>query len=392
MRREGDLPRNALDSRSSPLQPTVMLRTFLAAVLGGLIVLLGQHYLQPAPPAAVPTHFARKTTYHNRAPRLPAGPDLTAAAERAMPVVVHIRSAAAANELPRDPFSFFFGTAPFELPPREGSGSGVIVRPDGYILTNYHVIEDARTLTVTLSDNRQYPATVVGSHPEADLAVVKIDETGLPTLPLADSERARVGEWVLAVGNPFDLTSTVTAGIISAKGRDIDIIRGRRSIESFLQTDAAVNPGNSGGALVDARGQLLGINTAISSRGGAFEGYSFAIPIGIAARVAEDLIAFGSYRRGYLGLDVADLDSDYAAELGIDYRPGVVVEAVLPGGAAGYAGVLPKDIILGVDGKPTPSGPVIQEVLGGVKVGEQVVLTLLRDGRTVELPVVLKAD
>ena len=365
---------------------------FVAVLIGACTVLFGQYLFSGnAPATSSPMHSARLTAHHNRAPRLPVAPDLTAAAERAMPVVVHIRSGAApAAGRYDDPFGFFFGRSPFNPGPREGSGSGVILRPDGYILTNNHVIEDARTLTVTLSDNRQFSAEVVGTHPEADLAVVKIDAEGLPTLPFADSERARVGEWVLAVGNPFDLTSTVTAGIISAKARDIDIIAGQGSIEAFIQTDAAVNPGNSGGALVDAQGQLLGINTAISSNNGSFEGYSFAIPAGIARRIAADLIEFGSYRRGLLGLDVADLDSEYAAELGIAYRPGVVVEELVAGGAAGYAGVLPKDVITAVNGKPVRSGPGIQEILVGQRPGTAVRLEIYRDGERRELSVVLK--
>ena len=357
--------------------------------MGGLVVLVGQAHWGTAERIPAPVG-ARLAAYHNRAPRPAAAPELTAAAERAMPVVVHIRSSSEAYA--NDPFSFFFGSRPYAPRLREGTGSGVIWRADGYVLTNHHVIEGASELTVTLSDNQQYAATVVGSHPQADLAMLKIEADGLPTLPLADSEAARVGEWVLAVGNPFDLTSTVTAGIISAKARDIDIIRERSSIEAFIQTDAAVNPGNSGGALVDARGQLLGINTAISSRGGSFEGYSFAIPVGIARQIADDLIEYGSYQRGLLGLDVADLDSEYAAELGIEYRPGVVVEALVPGGAAGYAGVLPKDIITAVNGKAVNSGPAIQELLGGLRVGTEVALEIYRADERLRLPVVLKAS
>lgn len=273
---------------------------------------------------------------------------------------------------------------------QESGGSGVIISSDGYIATNYHVVEEGRAFKVSLDNKRDYRAEVIGVDPTTDLALIKIDAEGLPALRFGDSDRARVGEWVLAVGNPFDLNSTVTAGIVSAKGRAIGILDDRYRIESFIQTDAVVNPGNSGGALVDAQGQLLGINTAISSNNGSFEGYSFAIPAGIARRIAADLIEFGSYRRGLLGLDVADLDSEYAAELGIAYRPGVVVEELVAGGAAGYAGVLPKDVITAVNGKPVRSGPGIQEILVGQRPGTAVRLEIYRDGERRELSVVLK--
>jgi S1-C subfamily serine protease len=244
---------------------------------------------------------------------------------------------------------------------------------------------------VTTSDNRTYPATVVGAYPEGDLAVLKIEATGLPTLPLADSDEAKIGEWVLAVGNPLDLTSTVTAGIISAKGRDLNIIRGKAPIESFIQTDAAVNPGNSGGALVDAQGRLLGINTAIATQTGFFEGYSFAIPVKLVARIVDDIIQNGSYERGFLGINIADLDNESANDLGLSISQGVLVESLVDGGAAQYAGLLPNDVIVKANGKAVKTTPDLMEIIGRSKAGETVSLVVNRSGKLKDIDVRLKA-
>ena len=222
--------------------------------------------------------------------------------------------------------------------------------------------------------------------------MLKIEAAGLPTLEMGDSDQAEVGEWVLAVGNPLNLTSTVTAGIISAKGRDINIIEGRDAIESFIQTDAAVNPGNSGGALVDAQGRLLGINTAISSQTGFFQGYSFAIPVNIVTKIADDIIEHGSYQRAFLGVSISSLDATYANELGVDFTQGVVIESVEDGGSAQYAGLLPKDIIIGVDGRKIKSIPELQEVIGRSRVGDTLTLTVVRDRETRDLPVALRSQ
>lgn len=330
--------------------------------------------------------------------------DFTEAARRGMPSVVHIKSTASINpkkgQTPSDPFSFFFGEGfgdlfgggtPFgDSGPRQGSGSGVIYSSDGYIVTNNHVIEFAEEIEVTLFDDRKFKAKIVGRYPDADLAVLQIEASGLPTMELADSDKAQVGQWILAIGNPFDLTSTVTAGIISAKGRDIDIIKSNAAIESFIQTDAAVNPGNSGGALVDASGKLLGINTAISTRTGVFEGYSFAIPTNIMKDIVEDIITHGDYQKGFLGVEISDLDSDYAQELRLSITKGVVVENLTDGGAAQFAGVLPKDVITKVNGKIVSSAPETIEMLSQAKANDVVTLTITRNDRTFELPVKLK--
>jgi len=317
--------------------------------------------------------------------------DFVEAAEIAMPSVVHIhaeKTRSSSSRQNQSPFEDFFGS-PFDGA-RKGSGSGVIISRDGYIATNNHVVEFADKVSVTLFDNRTFEAEIIGLDKQTDLAVLKIDANRLPVLQKADSDRAKIGEWVLAVGNPFELNSTVTAGIISAKGRDINIIEGNTAIESFIQTDAAVNPGNSGGALVDAKGRLLGINTAIATQTGSFSGYSFAIPVNMMTKIVDDIIEHGSYQRGFLGINIEDLDNEYADELGLDITQGVVVKNVIDRGAAQYAGLLPKDVITSVDDQKIKSAPELQELIGRKRVGEVVNLTINRSGKIKQIPVKLK--
>lgn len=382
----------------------------IAGMIGGIITLVGHSYFYPPAVFSSSENFAHAVRNINVAPLVNAVPvDFTTAARKGMPAVVHISATAspkvaAKENKTTDPFQFFFGEGFEELfkgspfggegfgGPRKGTGSGVIYSEDGYIITNNHVVEFADEIEVTLYDNRKFKAELVGTYKEADLAVLRIAENNLPTLRIADSDAAQVGEWVLAIGNPFDLTSTVTAGIISAKGRDIDIIKSSAAIESFIQTDAAVNPGNSGGALVDANGDLLGINTAISTRTGVFEGYSFAIPSSIVVGIVDDIITHGTYQRGFLGIEISDLTSDYSQELGLNISKGVVVESLVDRGAAQYAGVLPKDVITAVDGKNVSNAPELIEILSTAKADETVALTITRNGRNFELPVRLKAN
>ena len=325
--------------------------------------------------------------------------DFSEAAEKSMPAVVHISAKAGAtasnNTRPQEgenPFFNFFDNPLFnmEMPPQQGTGSGVIYTQDGYIITNNHVVEFADEVEVTTFDKKTFDATVIGTYPEGDLAVLKIDSDNLPTLRLANSDEAKIGEWVLAVGNPLELESTVTAGIISAKGRDINIIRKNTAIESFIQTDAAVNPGNSGGALVDAYGRLLGINTAIATRTGYYQGYSFAIPINLAVKIVDDIIENGTYERGFLGINIADLDEEVVETLGLQNAQGVLVAGVVDGGAAQFAGVLPDDVIIEVDNKKVRATPELLEKIGGLKVGDQVTLTVNRKGELMNIPVRLK--
>jgi S1-C subfamily serine protease len=266
----------------------------------------------------------------------------------------------------------------------------VIYSEDGYILTNNHVVEFADEFEVTLHDNREFRARLVGRDPNTDMAVIKIDANNLPAIDLGNSDEVRVGEWALAVGNPFDLTSTVTAGIISAKGRDIDIIKGGKAIESFIQTDAAVNPGNSGGALVDVNGKLIGINSAIATPTGVFAGYSFAIPVNLVKRIADDLVKYGEYRRAYLGVNVATMDTHVAKELGIPFMQGVVVASLDPEGSAAISGVQENDVVTKANGKNVTTTSELMELIGRSKVGETLVLNVVRNGNTQEIPVRLK--
>lgn len=325
--------------------------------------------------------------------------DFTAAAKKSMPSVVHIKSSFAVNPRSQnsqgswDPFRDFFGDdifgqrqAPQQAPGQQkrfqqSTGSGVILSGDGLIVTNNHVVEGADKVEVTTYDARTYTATVLGTDPTTDIALLQIEETGLPVMPLTNSDNAEVGEWVLAVGNPFNLASTVTAGIISAKGRNLDILKDRTAIESFIQTDAAVNPGNSGGALVNMNGDLLGINTAIATPTGTYAGYSFAVPVNIMKKVTDDLLTHGVVQRGFLGVNIRDLDSQLAAELGLDFVRGVYVDGLLPDGAAAEAGIQKGDVIVGVDGKKVQSSPELQELIGTKRPGDTAVVALMRNGR-----------
>ena len=252
------------------------------------------------------------------------------------------------------------------------------------------MVDFADEFLVTLHDNREFKARLVGRDADTDMAVIKIDAKDLPAIRLGNSDDVRVGEWVLAVGNPFDLTSTVTAGIVSAKSRDINIIQGTSGIESFIQTDAAVNPGNSGGALVNVNGELVGINSAIATPTGTFAGYAFAIPVNLARRIADDLIKYGEYRRAYLGVDIASMDTNVAERLDVPYTQGVAVVNLDPNGSAASAGIEPKDIITKINGRTVTSVAELREMVGRSKVGETLNVSLVRNGNPIDLPVRMK--
>lgn len=371
-------------------------KTVSAGLIGGAIALAGAYLINPnasqtvSPDPTVPVRQVNLSPSSNTGTGVPAF-DFKAAAQRATPSVVSI-TASASSGSSDSPLRFFFDDdSPFGGP-GGGTGSGVIYTSDGYIITNNHVVEKAETVTVTLSDNREFKAEVIGTDAKVDLAVLKIEATGLPTLDVADSDQAEIGEWVLAVGNPLELTSTVTAGIISAKGRSLELIRGRDAIESFLQTDAAVNPGNSGGALVDSEGRLLGINTAIATRTGLFQGYSFAIPVNLVTRIVDDIIEFGSFQRAFLGVSIYPLDADVAEELGVAINQGVVIDELVDGGSAQYAGLLPRDIIVKVNDRPIRDVPELTEMVGRSKVGDVLQITVFRKGEEVELPVRMRSE
>ncbi|MBK6933249.1 MAG: trypsin-like peptidase domain-containing protein [Saprospirales bacterium] len=375
--------------------------TLLAGAMGGLVTFGAIQLLEK--PRTQADNLALTTAAKQVKYDFGQGPatfDFTRAAERAMPAVVHIkasesRETAIQRQRQTNPFRFFFGDDFFNMDdmarPRAGTGSGVLYSADGYILTNNHVVEFADEFEVTLHDNREFRARLIGADPSTDMAVLKIDAENLPVIELGNSDDIKVGEWALAVGNPFDLTSTVTAGIISAKSRDINIIRKGAPIESFIQTDAAVNPGNSGGALVDISGRLIGINSAIATPTGVFAGYSFAIPVNLVKRIADDLIKYGRYKRAYLGVDIATLDSNLAAELNIPYAQGVWIKELDPQGSAARAGVQPNDIITRINGKNVTTVPELQELIGRSKAGETVAITLVRNGREKEIAVKLKS-
>jgi len=377
----------------------------IAGMIGGFITLFGSQMLQKNNQTSTkPFQLAKEVNHINKAPIVNNVPfDFKEAANIAMPAVVHIHAKqsqkAAKNNQSNDPWSQFFGgdlffDSPFgNQMPQEGTGSGVIYAKEGYIVTNNHVVEFADEIEVTTFDNKKYVAVKVGTYPQSDIAVLKIEANDLPVLQFANSDKAEIGEWVLAVGNPLELKSTVTAGIISAKGRDIDIIQDNNgaAIESFIQTDAAVNPGNSGGALIDVQGRLLGINTAIATRTGFFQGYSFAIPMNIVMNIVDDIIENGSYERGFLGINIAELTNEDVTELGLDISQGVLVDNVVNGGAAQYAGVLPNDVIVGADDKKVRSMPELLEIVGSAKVGQIVDLEINRYGKIIAVPVRLKA-
>lgn len=322
-----------------------------------------------------------------------APPDFTFAADESMPAVVHIKSIYQNSYTNIDPFFDFFGLRPQRRGSREmvSTGSGVIISPDGYIVTNNHVIASGDRLELTLADNRSFDAIVIGTDPSTDLAVLKIEANGLPYLRLSDSDKVRVGEWVLAVGNPFNLASTATAGIVSAIGRDLEIIKDRAAIESFIQTDAAVNPGNSGGALVNLDGELVGVNTAIASPTGAYAGYAFAVPANIVKKIVSDLRKYGEVQRGFTGIyDIVNVDGKSATKLGLEgITEGVYVAELAEKGAAQRAGLRKGDVIVEADGIKIRDDARFKEVMARKRPGDMLSLGFLRGGKLQKINVSL---
>jgi serine protease Do len=327
--------------------------------------------------------------------------DFTVAAEMVMPAVVHIRStysgpARPQNEIPEAFRDFFGPMAPDQGPQQaQAAGSGVIINANGYIVTNNHVVKDADEVEVALYDDRTYKATIVGTDPDTDIAVIKIEEKGLPFLSFVDSNKSKVGEWVLAVGNPFNLNSTVTAGIISAKGRSINILnrnteQGSTAIESFIQTDAAINPGNSGGALVDLQGGLLGINTAIASPTGSYSGYGFAVPSNIVSKIVGDLIEFGVVQRGWLGVSITTVNRELVDERDLNVNSGAYIRSFADQSSAKEAGLKEGDVVVKIDDRLIKSNTALIEYIGTRRPGDKVNITVNRHGKEITFPVVLK--
>jgi Do/DeqQ family serine protease len=320
--------------------------------------------------------------------------DFTVAAQMAMPAVVHIKTQS--GEAPAW-HRFFWGPqndSEGDEPPYpffgQGTGSGVIISPDGYIVTSNHVIEKASRIEVVLYDNRSFTASLVGADPSTDLALLKINAEGLPYLEYGDSDALRVGDWVLAVGNPFNLTSTVTAGIVSAKGRSLQLLNDRFRVESFIQTDAAVNPGNSGGALVNIEGKLVGINTAIASITGTFAGYSFAVPVSIVKKVVEDLRTYGKVQRALLGVSITNVTAELQKEQELAVSQGAYIRDVYAGSAAEEAGIQSGDVIVEVDGRPVRSASELQELIARHRPGDKVKIKFYRKQQVKEVTVRLK--
>ena len=322
--------------------------------------------------------------------------DFTVAAELSVNAVVHVKTKSPAPQMsfPNNPFfEYFYGQPQFkqnERPMQEGSGSGVILTNDGYIVTNNHVIDKSSEIEVTLNDKRTFKAKLIGADPSSDIALIKIEADNLPIIILGNSDSLKVGEWVLAVGNPFNLTSTVTAGIVSAKARNINILGAAMKIESFIQTDAAVNPGNSGGALVNTRGELVGINTAIASQTGSYAGYSFAVPVSIVSKVVSDIRQFGVVQRAVLGVEISDINDQLAKEKKLKTMSGAYVGKVGEESAAKKAGVKEGDIINNVNGVAVKSVAELQEQIGRYRPGDKITINVVRNNEESKLKVELK--
>ena len=323
--------------------------------------------------------------------------DFISASERSVHSVVHVKTKVVQTYVQRDPFlEFFYGPGSGRERKQfgEGSGSGVIVSKDGYIVTNNHVIQNASEIQVTLNNNITYDAVIVGADPSTDIAVLKVEANDLTPMPIANSDDVKTGQWVLAVGNPFNLTSTVTAGIVSAKARNINIIGNQNNsimpIESFIQTDAAVNPGNSGGALVNTNGELIGINTAIASQTGNYAGYSFAVPSRLAMKIMNDLVDYGMVQRAFLGVQIQEITQDIVNEKGLPNTTGVYIAGINEDSGAEKAKVQEGDVILKVGTREVNSPSELQEAIGRRRPGDKVTLTLRRGEEVLTRDVVLK--
>lgn len=379
---------------------SLILSVMFASLFGGVVAILGYALLVPEQriqynqtdtksPVALTNYVFDSTDFV-----VPEGLNFVFAAKNATPSVVHIKTLyreGAANNQFNDFFKDYFGERYQRRGgPARGAGSGVIISPNGYIVTNNHVIENADEIEIVLNDNRSFKADVIGIDEHTDLAVIKIEGDNLPVVHYGNSDAINVGEWVLAIGNPFEFRSTVTAGIISAKGRNINILSGNYKIESFIQTDAAVNPGNSGGALVNLNGELVGINTAIASPSGAFAGYSFAVPVSLVQKVVGDLIEYGTVQRALLGISIVDVDAESAKAFNLDLLKGIYIRSVNPNGAAYEAGIEQGDVITAINGKAVNNVAQLQEQIAVNRPGDDVLVRYVRNGREKEVNATLR--
>ncbi|NVN94870.1 MAG: Do family serine endopeptidase [Bacteroidetes bacterium] len=367
---------------------------FFASIGGGLIAVSTYRFIEKTNSEQQviaqnnnPSHFA---SYGGAT--MP-GCDFTQAAEMTVHAVVNIRTEFQRRTTLYNDFFGFFSNPYENTQILSATGSGVIISSDGYIVTNNHVVQEAEKIEVTLNDKHIYSAKIIGSDPSTDLALLKIEATDLPTVLYGNSDEVRIGEWVLAVGNPFNLTSTVTAGIVSAKARNINILgknNNESPIESFIQTDAAVNPGNSGGALVNTKGELIGINAAIASNTGSYSGYSFAIPVNIVRKITEDLKKYGIVQRAYLGVSIAEIDGKLAENKKLNNTKGVYIGTVTENGAAAMAGIKDGDIIVSINGKVVNSNSELLEAVSQYRPADKILLSIERNSKIMDFNVVLQ--
>ncbi len=369
--------------------------TLAIALAGGVSSLVAYKIFEKPRVVTIKEEMSSNNHLTNNKLDIASHTNLEMAAQMSVNAVVHVKTEVMVNRS-LDPFyQFFYGGQQQQQQLVQSAGSGVIISDDGYIVTNNHVIENAENITVTLNNKKNYDAEVIGTDPNTDLALLKIDKNNLPHMKLGDSDDVKVGQWVLAVGNPFNLTSTVTAGIVSAKGRDINILRndpysGTTAIESFIQTDAAVNPGNSGGALVASTGELVGINSAIKSNTGSYTGYSFAIPVNIVKKVVNDLKEFGVVQRAFIGVSINDISDELAEELEIEDLNGVYINGITENGSAAKAGIKQGDVIKKIGNKNINNIAELQEQISQFRPGDKVNVILLRDDELLEKDIVLK--
>lgn len=378
-------------------------KSFLGAAAGTLVILViaamfftnSSNTNQDMEESIVRQQRAVQIPTHSASYRIAQEADFIQAAEKSVNAVVHIKTEISIKSSSYDdffgPFKYYFGD-----PHRKNSyvafGSGVIISKDGYIVTNNHVVEGADKISVTFNNRKELKGTVIGTDPTTDLALIKVDTDNLVYLSFGDSDAVNIGEWVLAVGNPFNLTSTVTAGIVSAKARNINILGAQSAIESFIQTDAVVNRGNSGGALVNTAGELIGINAAIASHTGVYEGYSFAIPVNIVKKVVDDLMTYGQIQRAYIGVQIRDIDAAFAEDLGLKDVNGIFVAGVVENGGAYEAGIREGDVILSVNNIEINTVSELMGTIGQHNPGEVVKVYVNRDNEILSYNVTLKNE
>lgn len=361
--------------RTGILIAIIFVVTLMGSILGSIFTV---KYLSDNIPAyesiegrqqSVLTNYTRDSVY-----RVPKEVNFLQAAQNVVPAVVHIQASYGSGSFSLNPLELYY------QPQERSSGSGVIISDDGYIVTNHHVIEDATNVEVIMNNNQRFYAKIVGTDPSTDLALLKIKARNLPFVPYGDSDAVKIGEWVLAVGNPFNLNSTVTAGIVSARARNIRILREKNNlqVESFIQTDAAVNPGNSGGALVNLKGELVGVNSAIATATGTYSGYSFAIPVSLVKKVMDDLLEYRQVQRGLLGVQITDVNAGIAEQLGLTIHDGVLVTRVNAGSAAAEANIKAGDVITAIDNHAIKTVSELQEWVARNRPGKEIKVTYLR--------------